>query len=150
MKSLLHLFIIAPLAFIAVAPASADPGAQPKPTEAAAPVSDRDATLQKAKAQLSDWRIKLDAYAEKAKAESQPARTEAADALDKAWTKTKDATARLETASAAEWANAKAEFNKDYDAMSARWAKSEVAPSRRDHTRRRCFIRPVSRDAARK
>jgi len=125
MKSLLHIFIVAPLAFICLTPASADPGAQPKPVEATAPVSERDATLQKAKDQLSDWRIKFDAYAEKAKAESQPARTEAAEALDKAWAKTKDAAARLQTASAAEWANAKAEFNKDYDAMSARWAKTE-------------------------
>ena len=123
MKSLMHIFIVAPLVLAGVAPASADPAAQAKPVEATAPVADRSATVDKAKAQLSDWRIKLDAYAEKIRVESEPARTEAAEGLNKAWAKTKDAEARLETASAAEWANAKAEFNKDYDAMAARWAK---------------------------
>jgi len=125
MKSLLHIFIIAPLMLAGVAPASADPAAQPKPVEAATPAADHNATIEKAKAQLSDWRIKLDAYAEKAKTESQPKRTEAAEDLNKAWAKTKDATARLETASATEWADAKVEFNKDYDAMAASWAKTK-------------------------
>lgn len=124
MKSLLHIFIVAPLALAGVAPASADPGAQAQPVEATAPAADRSATVEKAKAQLSDWRIKLDAYAEKVRVESQPARTEAAEDLNKAWAKTKDAAARLETASAAEWANAKAEFNKQSDAMAASWAKT--------------------------
>ncbi len=125
MKSLLHIFIIAPLMLAGVAPASADPAAQAQPVEAATPAADHNATIEKAKAQLSDWRIKLDAYAEKAKTESQPKRTEAAEDLNKAWAKTKDATARLETASAAEWADAKVEFNKDYDAMAASWAKTK-------------------------
>ena len=125
MKSLFHILIIAPLALAGGAPASADPGAKANPVEATAPVSDRSATIEKAKVQLSDWRIKLNDYAEKVKAESQPARTEAAEELNKAWAKTKDAAARLETASAAEWANAKAEFNKESDAMAASWAKSK-------------------------
>jgi hypothetical protein len=123
MKSLLHIFIVAPLALVGVAPALADSGS-PSQTVEAAPASDRSATLEKAKAQLSDWRIKLDAYAEKVRVESQPARTEAAEDLNKAWAKTKDAAARLETASAAEWANAKAEFNKESDALAASWAKT--------------------------
>ena len=128
MKTLMHVFIVAPLALIGVAPASAEE-ARPassehvRPAPAAAPVAERGATLQKARDTLKDWRLKLDAYAEKAKTESQASRADAVEDLNKAWTKTRDATARLETASAAEWASAKAEFNKESDAMAASWAK---------------------------
>ena len=120
MPTLMHFLIVAPLALIGVAPASSEP-AQPAP--AAAPVADRGAIVQKARDDLHDWRLKLDAYAEKVKTDSQASRAEATDEMNKAWTKAKDAAARLETAGAAEWASAKAEFNKDSDAMAASWAK---------------------------
>ena len=120
MKTLMHIFIVAPLALIGVAPASSEP-VQPAP--AAAPVADRGAIVRKARDDLNDWRLKLDAYAEKARTELQASRAEAAEDLNKAWTKTSDAAARLETVSAAEWAGAKAEFNKDSEAMAASWAK---------------------------
>lgn len=125
MQKFPHVVIVATLALAGVAPArAADSGAQPQPVEAAAPVAERGATVQKARDDLNDWRKKLDAYAETAKAESQTARTQAAEDLDKAWTKTKDAAARLENASADEWASAKAEFKKESDALAARWAKT--------------------------
>lgn len=120
MKTLMHIVIVASLALIGVAPASAEPA---RSAPAAAPVADRGATLQKAREDLNDWRLKLDAFAEKAKTQSQAARAEAAEDLNTAWRKTKDAAARLETASAAEWASAKAEFKKESEAMAASWAK---------------------------
>ncbi len=120
MKTLMHIVIVASLALIGVAPASAEPA---RSAPAAAPVADRGATLQKAREDLNDWRLKLDAFAEKAKTQCQAARAEAAEDLNTAWRKTKDAAARLETASAAEWASAKAKFKKESEAIAASWAK---------------------------
>jgi hypothetical protein len=141
MKKLLHVLVVAPLAFAGApmgisvawaAPPSPATQTQPQPETAtpAAPVADRSAYLQKAKAQLHEWRVKLDGYAESAKAKTEAAQTAAAEDLNKAWTKTKIAADRLETATAAEWQSAKDGFQKESDALSAAWAKKPASTSK--------------------
>ena len=127
MKTLLRLVLVAPLALVGAMTALADPATAPaaksQPAEAAAPTAERNATLEKVRGELLDWRVKFDAYAAKAKAETATARTETSEALSQAWAKTQAAAAQLEAASAAEWDSAKAEFQKESAALSAAWAK---------------------------
>ncbi|MGO8738898.1 hypothetical protein [Rhodoblastus sp.] len=91
--------------------------------EAGASSADRATYAQKARAELQEWRVKLDRFGESAKAGSNEARKSASEDLNKAWTKARDASARLGTAAAADWESAKASFKKATDELAAMWAK---------------------------
>ena len=106
-----------------LAPSAPRPAAQVKMAEADASAADRATYAQKARADLQEWRVKLDQFGESAKADSGAARKTASEDLNKAWTKAKDASARLETAGAADWESAKASFKKATDELAAMWAK---------------------------
>lgn len=106
-----------------LAPSAPRPAAQVKMAEADASAADRATYAQKARADLQEWRVKLDQFGKGAKAESDAARKTASENLNKAWTKAKDALARLETAGAADWESAKASFKKASDELAAMWAK---------------------------
>ncbi len=102
--------------------ADAGAGSQMAETEALPP--GHDAYLQRVRAEMGEWRVKLDKFADRAAAKSQEARKAAAADLNEAWRKTRDAAARLETASAADWESAKASFKKASDELAAAWSKA--------------------------
>jgi len=130
MNILIRAIVIAPSSLIGALPATANlapsaphPVAQVKMAEAGPSTADRDAFAQKARAELQEWRVKLDRFGENAKAGSKEALKTASDDLNKAWTKAKDASAKLETARAADWESAKASFRTASDELAAMWTK---------------------------
>lgn len=84
----------------------------------------RDAYLQIRRAEVREWRFRLDKFVDGAAMEPQEARKSAAANLNKAWSKTSDAAARLETASAEDWGSAKGSFKKASDELAAAWSKA--------------------------
>jgi len=129
-KLLIRSFVIGSIIVTGALPASADlapaeprPAAQVEMAESGATTADRTTYAEKARAEVQEWRVKLDQFVESANTGSKEARKTASEDLNKAWTKTKDAAARLETAGAADWEIAKASFQNASDELAAKWAK---------------------------
>ena len=133
MKTLIRGVVIAPLALIGALPAVAASSqrglpavANVKMAAADASTTDRSTYAQKARADVKEWRRKLDEFGRTAEAKGKEARKAAMDDLDTAWTKVRDASAKLETAGTASWASAKASFENASDAMSETWKKARA------------------------
>jgi hypothetical protein len=133
MKTLIRCIVIAPLALIGALPAVAASSqrglpavANVKMAAADASTTDHSTYAQKARADVLEWRRKLDEFGKTAEAKGKEARKAAMDDLDAAWTKVRDASAKLETAGTAGWASAKASFENASDAMSETWKKARA------------------------
>lgn len=121
---LVSIALIAGFAPMAVSAAFArDPGSSSEMAAAEVSPPRHDAYLQSARAEVGEWRVRLDKFAASATAESRKAREAAAPELNKAWSKTRDAATTLETASAADWRSAKSSFKKASEDLAATWSK---------------------------
>jgi hypothetical protein len=85
--------------------------------------ADHASVAQKARAEVQEWRIKLDAFGESAKTHSGEAWKTASESLNAAWIKTREASARLEAAAAADWKSARASYTQASDELAAKWTK---------------------------
>jgi hypothetical protein len=101
-------------------PRPADPVAlaetDPAPT-------DQASTAQQARAEVREWRVKLDAFGESAKTHSSEAWKSASENLNAAWIKTREASTRLEAAATADWKSARASYRQASDDLAAKWTK---------------------------
>ena len=130
MKILVHAIVIAPFVLSGALPATAgmapcapQPVALLKMADAGAFAADRGACAQKAKADMQEWRVKLDQFGESAKIDSIQQSKTTIDDLNKAWARARDSATKLETAGATDWESAKASFRKASDELSATWTK---------------------------
>jgi hypothetical protein len=78
---------------------------------------------QKTRAEVLEWRDKLDRLSESSKASSREAWKSASEDLNASWIKTKEASARLEALGSASWSSAKISYQQASDALAAKWAK---------------------------
>ena len=106
-----------------LAPTSPRPAAPVALAETDPAPADQASTTQKARAEVQEWRVKLDAFGESAKTHSSAAWKTASENLNAAWIKTREASARLEAAAAADWKSAGASYRQASDELAAKWTK---------------------------
>jgi hypothetical protein len=129
-KTSLHALVLAALviagggpALAELAPTSPRPAAPVELAETGPATADRASTAQKARDEVREWRVKLDAFGESAKTHSSEAWKSASENLNASWIKTREASARLEAAAAADWKSAKASYRQSSDELAAKWTK---------------------------
>jgi uncharacterized membrane protein len=127
-KILVRSIVVASFALVGALPAAAGlapsaPSPAVQMAEAGPATADRASYAQKARADVQEWRVKLDRFGESAKTDSRAAWKTASEDLNTAWIKAKDASARLETASEAEWNSAKVSYKQASDELAAKWTK---------------------------
>jgi hypothetical protein len=106
-----------------LAPTSPRPAAPVALAETDPASADQASTAQKARAEVQEWRVKLDAFGESAKTHSSEAWKTASENLNTAWIKTREASTRLEAAAKADWKSAGASYRQASDELAAKWTK---------------------------
>jgi hypothetical protein len=98
-------------------------GAPIRLAAASDPSGARDTYTQKARAEMREWRRKLDNFSRKAEAKGKEASNAAEIDLNKAWVKTKAASHELQTVGAKGWKSAKASFENASRELAEAWDK---------------------------
>jgi hypothetical protein len=129
-KMPVHAFVVAAFlgagggpALAELAPTSPRPAAPVELVETDPAEADQASTAQKARAEVREWRVKLDTFGESAKTHSSEAWKAASENLNAAWIKTREASARLEAAAGADWKSAGASYRQASDELAAKWTK---------------------------
>jgi hypothetical protein len=105
---------------------AAQPDAPPPGSAASADPSPEHATyIQKARAELQEWRRDLDAFDVKGRADGQVV----ADRLNLAWANTKTAAVKLEATGELGWERAKASFEAARQQFTAEFTKARSTPA---------------------
>jgi hypothetical protein len=105
------------------APTSPRPAAPAALAETDPPPADQASTAQQARAEVREWRVKLDAFGDSAKTHSSEAWKTASENLNAAWIKTREASTRLEAAAATDWKSAGASYRQASEDLAAKWTK---------------------------
>jgi Skp family chaperone for outer membrane proteins len=83
--------------------------------------SDKSSYVDKAKAEMAEWRTKLDRFSEDTKTKGHELSAKAKTELDEAWQKTEDAGHKLQGASADGWDNAKSAYQRAKQSLENTW-----------------------------
>jgi hypothetical protein len=98
-------------------------GAPIRLAAASDPSGARDTYTQKARAEMREWRRKLDNFSKKAEAKGKEASNAAEIDLNKAWAETKAASRELQTTGAQGWESAKSSFENASRKLADAWDK---------------------------
>jgi gas vesicle protein len=130
MKALTGLAASGALLLIAALPAAGQtisPHASGAPTQLAAEGdfgAKKDEYVQRSKAEMQDWRKKIDEFGDTAEAKGHEADAAAKSDLQAAWVNAEAESRKLATASADAWDDAKASFEKASQNLKDTWQKN--------------------------
>jgi len=118
--------VIAPLLLAGWSALAAPPAAVPSTASriqvaAGEEPGDKSSYVDKAKAEVAEWRAKLDRFGEDAKAKGHDLSAKTKTELDAAWRNTADAGHKLQAASADGWDDAKAAYQHAKQSLENTW-----------------------------